>query len=65
MFEKRIVITRAGRLTSRGPKGPTTTTPLVIEVETLEGPAILSLSPDAVAVLAVELERWLKEHGSQ
>jgi hypothetical protein len=65
MHEKQIVITRAGPLTSRGPTGPTTTMHLVIEVETPEGPAVLSLSPDAVAVLAEELARWLQVHRSQ
>jgi hypothetical protein len=59
---RNIVITRAGPLTSRGPTGPTTTTPFVIEVETPEGHAILSLSPTAVAVLAEELQAYLKAH---
>jgi hypothetical protein len=34
----------------------------VIEVETPEGPAILSLSPTAAAVLAEELQEYLKIH---
>jgi len=48
--------------TSRDPTGPTTATPFAIEGETSEGPAVLSLSPAAVAVLAEELQGYLKTH---
>jgi hypothetical protein len=48
----------------RGPlaarRVPTTAMPFVIEVETSQGPAILSLSSAAVAVLAEELQGYLK-----
>ena len=54
-----IRILRAGPAISLGllDPGPTSTTPLRIEVETFEGPAVLSLSPDAAAVLAEELAK--------
>jgi len=46
-------ISRVGPMTGVGlsPTGPTTTIPFRIEVETADGPAVLSLSPNAAAEL--------------
>jgi hypothetical protein len=62
---KQIAIMRIGPISSRNPDKPAsiTTTDFLIEAMTREGPAHLSLSRDAVLVLAEELERWLKAHG--
>jgi hypothetical protein len=62
MTTKQIAILRAGPPTSRGPKAPDTTTPFVIEVETHDGPAVLQIGPQAVAVLAEELAGYMKLH---
>jgi len=63
MASEQIVIRRVGAPTSRGPRtGPKTRTPFVIEVETAAGPGILTVAPQAAAVLAEELARYLKQH---
>jgi hypothetical protein len=59
-----IHIVRAGPLTSRSPKGPNTTTPFVIEVETTGGIAYLQMAPQASAVVAEELMIYLKRYAS-
>ena len=64
MALKTISIVRAGSLTSRSPKGPNTTTPFVIEVETADGAAYLQMVPQASAVLAEELATYLKRYSS-
>src|SRR5262249_50436239 len=61
--DNEIVIRRAGPPTSRGPKALNTTIPFRIEVETLDGPGALTVAPQAAAVLAQELARYLKQHG--
>ncbi len=62
---KRIIaILRAGPLTSPGPTGPATNVPFVIEIETQDGPAMLQVGPQAVAVLADEMALYLKQHKS-
>jgi hypothetical protein len=58
MALKTISIVRAGSLTSRSPKGPNTTTPFVIEVETSDGAAYLQMRPQASAVVAEELATY-------
>ena len=62
MSLKTISIIRAGQLTSRSPKGPNTTTPFVIEVETSDGPAYLQMGPQASAALAEELATYLTRY---
>jgi hypothetical protein len=64
MSLKTISIVRAGPLTSRSPKGPNTTTPFVIEVETADGAAYLQMGPQASAVLAEELAIYLNKYAS-
>jgi hypothetical protein len=46
-----------------GPSGPSRLRAR-LEVETVEGPAILSLSADAASALAKELSIWLRFHGN-
>jgi len=62
MANEPIVIRRVGAPTARGPHGPKTRTPFVIEVETAAGPGTLTVAPQAAAVLAEELGRYLKQH---
>jgi hypothetical protein len=50
-------------MTSRPATGPGTTTPFRIEVEMGDGPAILSLSPSAAALLRSELDLYLQKYG--
>jgi hypothetical protein len=57
------LITRVGPMTSRPAPGPETTIPFRIEVEKGDGPEILSLSPNAAAVLRGELNQYLETHG--
>jgi len=68
------MITRVGPITGGPWKGPTTTIPprvprilryaiscgFRIEVETIYGPAVLTLSPSAAAELREELSRYLQ-----
>ena len=65
MSLKTILIMRAGPLTASTPKGPNTTTPFVIEVETSDGPAYLQMGPQASAVLAEELGTYLKRYAGK
>jgi hypothetical protein len=64
MSVKTIFVVRAGPLTTRGPKGPNTATPFIIEVETSEGPAYLQIGPHASAVLAEELAAYVKRYSN-
>jgi hypothetical protein len=57
-----IAILRAGPITSRGPKGPETNVPFVIEIETPHGSAILQVGPQATAILAEEMATYLSLH---
>lgn len=59
-------IKSVGPLSNRNPpKGSTSTIATMIEVEMEDGSrAILPLSQAAVEVLAEELSRWLRAHGS-
>jgi hypothetical protein len=65
MSLRTISIVRAGPLTSHSPKGPNTTTPFVIEVETADGAAYLQMGPQASAVLAEELAIYLNKYASK
>jgi hypothetical protein len=62
---KTISNVRAGPLTSGSPKGPNTTMPFVIEVETADGIAYLQMGPQASAVLAEELATYLKRYAHE
>ena len=65
MSLKTISIVQVAPLTSLSPKGPNTTTPFVIEVETADGAAYLQMGPQASAVLAEELAVYLNKYASE
>jgi hypothetical protein len=65
MSLKTISIVHVAPLTSLSPKGPNTTTPFVIEVETADGAAYLQMGPQASAVLAEELAIYLNKYASE
>ena len=63
MIDKPVIaILRAGPETSPGPKAPETSTPFVVEVKTMNGPATFQFGPQAAAVLAEELASYMRLH---